>query len=141
MALNVLFHTLLGFCIKVILTSLNLVGEHSVYVMFFSYRFSVPSVAFCHYFKPLELLQKPGVMAHTCNSTLGRPRQEDLEFEASMGYVVEALPQQQKSSCSSCCTRSEKWKPPKMKLPTAEKLLMSLIEQCLICAALLDLWI
>jgi hypothetical protein len=28
-----------------------------------------------------------------------------------------------------------------MKLPTAEKLLMSLIEQCLICAALLDLWI
>jgi hypothetical protein len=29
-----------------------------------------------------------GMVVHACNSTLRRPRQENQEFEASLGYLV-----------------------------------------------------
>lgn len=35
--------------------------------------------------------KEPSVMAHTCNPGTGELKQEEYEFQASLGYIVSAL--------------------------------------------------
>jgi hypothetical protein len=39
---------------------------------------------------------QPSMVVHACNPALGRLRQEDCEFEASLGYIAKMSPKKRK---------------------------------------------
>jgi hypothetical protein len=47
------------------------------------------------------MLQRPGVLAYTCNLSFRRLRQEDLELRANLGYIVRLSLKKKKNHASS----------------------------------------